>query len=185
LKDKNPSLFEMTKLIVVGGGQRDGELAANAEVLRIKRAIDRYGLENNVVFLGSVDQVKLRKYYSAAHALVVPSLYESFGLVTVEALACGTPVIVSQVGQMKSIVREGKNGFSFRPDDPVSLWQCLENFIEHRNRPWSRTEIREDVIKRFSWENTAEETYRIFESLIQERLRTKTIFQPDGSLLPA
>jgi D-inositol-3-phosphate glycosyltransferase len=185
LKDKNPSLFEMTKLIVVGGGQRDGELAANAEVLRIKRAIDRYGLENNVVFLGSVDQVKLRKYYSAAHALVVPSLYESFGLVTVEALACGTPVIVSQVGQMKSIVREGKNGFSFRPDDPVSLWQCLENFIEHRNRPWSRTEIREDVIKRFSWENTAEETYRIFESLIQKRLRTKTIFQPDGSLLPA
>ncbi len=184
LKDKNPSLFEITKLIVVGGGQKNEELSANEEVSHIQKTIERDGLENNVAFLGSVDQAKLRKYYSAARALVVPSLYESFGLVTVEALACGTPVIVSQVGKMKSIVREGKNGFSFCPNNPVSLWKCLENFMERRNRLWSRTEIREDIIQRFSWENTAEETYWIFESLIQERLRAKTIFQPDGSLLP-
>jgi D-inositol-3-phosphate glycosyltransferase len=184
LREESPALFEKTKLIVVGGGEKDGELAANAEVSRIKREIERFGLRKNVAFLGSVEQGKLRNVYSAANALVVPSLYESFGLVTVEALACGTAVVVSQIDKMKSIVREGKNGFSFFPGNPVSLCQSLEKFYRHRDRFWSRTAIREDVIHRFSWEKTAEKTYRIFEDTIQGSPRAKTIFRPGESLLP-
>jgi len=184
LNKKNLPLFERVKLIVIGGGKKDEELVENKEVSRIKRAIEQHDLKDKVVFLGSVEQANLRKYYSAADALVVPSLYESFGLVTVEALACGTPVIVSQIGKMKSIVKEGKNGFSFRPDDPASLCQSLENVFMHRSRFWSRTSIREDVVQRFSWDNTTEYTYQIFEGLINGRLWPKTIFQPDGSLQP-
>jgi len=184
LNEKNLPLFEKVKLIVIGGGTKDEELVENKEVSRIKRAIEQHDLKDKVVFLGSVEQANLRKYYSAADALVVPSLYESFGLVTVEALACGTPVIVSQIGKMKSIVKEGKNGFSFRPDDPASLCQSLENVFMHRSRLWSRTSIREDVVQRFSWDNTTEDTYQIFEGLINGRLWPKTIFQPGGSLQP-
>ena len=142
------------------------------------------GLEDKVAFLGSVDQSHLRKYYSAADALVVPSLYESFGLVTVEALACGTPVVVSQIGKMKSIVKEGKNGFSFCPGNPVSLSQNLESVFMRYNRLWSRSAIREDVLQRFSWDIAAEETYRIYEGLINRRSWPKTIFQPDVTPQP-
>ena len=184
MKEKNTFLLDRTKLLVAGGGQKDEELAANTEVSRIKRAIVQHGLQNIVVFLGSVKQAELRKYYSNAHALVVPSLYESFGLVTIEALACGTPVLVSQVDRMKSIVKEGKNGFSFRPNDPVSLWQCLERFYDHRSRFWSRTAIREDAIKRFCWENAAEKTVRIFEASIETRGKIRTISPRGESPLP-
>ena len=184
LNEKNLPLFAKVKLIVIGGGKKDEELAENKEVSRIKRAMEQHDLKDKVFFLGSVDQAHLQKYYSAADALVVPSLYESFGLVTVEALACGTPVIVSQIGKMKSIVKEGKNGFSFRPDDPVSLCQSLENVFMHRSRLWSRTSIREDVVQKFSWDKTTEDTYQIFEGLNKGRLWSKTIFQPDGSLQP-
>lgn len=184
MKENSPSLFEKTKLMVVGGGQKDRELSANTEVSRIRKDISQYGLQDTVAFLGSIDQEKLHKYYSAAHALVVPSLYESFGLVTVEALACGTPVIVSRIDRLKSIVREGKNGFSFFPGDPVSLWQNLEKFYTRRNRLWSPTKIREDAIQRFSWESTAELTYRLFKGVIDMRRHSKTIFQPGGSPLP-
>jgi D-inositol-3-phosphate glycosyltransferase len=183
LKDKNLPLLEKIKLIVIGGGKKE-EFAENKEVSRIKRYMEQNGLENKVVFLGSIDQSHLRKYYSAADALVVPSLYESFGLVTVEALACGTPVVVSQIDKMKSIVKDGKNGFSFCPGDPVSLSQSLENVFVHCRRLWSGSTIRQDVLQRFSWDTAAEDTYRIYEDLINRRSWTKTIFQPDGSPQP-
>jgi D-inositol-3-phosphate glycosyltransferase len=184
LNEKNLPLFKKTKLIVIGGGKKDEELAENREVIRIKRIMEQHSLEDKVVFLGSIDQAHLRKYYSAADALVVPSLYESFGLVTVEALACGTPVVVSQIDKMKSIVQEGKNGFSFCPNDPASLCQSLEKMFDFRSKLWSRSSIREDVILRFSWDNTAENTYRVFEDLMSECLGSKTIFQPGGTLQP-
>ncbi len=182
LKKNSSFLSQKAKLVIVGGGKKDEELVLNKEVFRIKGAIEEYGLEKHVIFLGSVDHAQLRKYYSAADVLVVPSLYESFGLVTVEALACGTPVIVSQVDMMKSIVKEGKNGFSFGPDDPVSLWHEIEKLFIHHNQLWSRASIREDIVQRFSWDKTAEKTHRIFKGLIQNHHQAKTIFQPDGSL---
>lgn len=184
LKGNHPSLFEKARLLVIGGGKKDEELSTNKEVIRIKGAIEQHGLKDKVFFLGSVEQTQLQKYYSIADVLVVPSLYESFGLVTVEALACGTPVIVSQIGKMKSIVKEGKNGFSFRPSDPISLWQAIENLHAHRDQLWCRSSIRDDVIQRFSWDSTAEKTYQIFEDLVLKPPQSKTIFQPDGSLQP-
>jgi D-inositol-3-phosphate glycosyltransferase len=184
MKKKDPLLFEKIQLLVIGGGKKEEELFKNEEVSCIKGQVEQHGLKNKVKFLGSIDHSQLHKYYSVADALVVPSLYESFGLVTVEALACGTPVIVSQIGKMRSIVKEGKNGFSFRPDDPISLLHGIENLFIHREQLWSSASIREDVVSRFSWDETAEKTYQIFEDLLKGGLRSKTIFQPDESLQP-
>lgn len=184
IKENNPSLSEKVKLYIIGGGEKEEELSTNEEVSRLERTIDRHGLKDKVIFSGSIDHLQLRKYYSAADALVVPSLYESFGLVTVEALACGTPLLVSQIGEMKSIVIEGKNGYFFRPNDPFSLWQSIEKMCNHGNGLWSRASIREDVIQKFSWDNTAGQTRKIFEELVQKPLRSKTIFRPDESLRP-
>lgn len=182
LENRNPGLFGKSKLVVIGGGNKKEELITNEEVSRIKGQIDQYRLQNKVIFLGSIDQSQLRKYYSAADALVVPSLYESFGLVTVEALACGTPIIVSRIGKMKNIVKEGKNGLSFHPYESASLAKSIENVLTRRGHFWSSASIREDAIRRFSWDVTSEKTYQIFRDLIRRRLESKTIFQPGESL---
>ena len=110
------------------------------------------------------------------------AFYESFGLVPVEALACGTPVVVSQIAEMKNIVQEGKNGFSFRPNDPASLSRVLEYFFSNQHSLWEKEKIRQHIIERFSWENTAEETYSFFKKILKERSSLTTISQPGESL---
>ena len=133
-----------------------------------------------IFFLGSKKQSQLRRYYSASDALVVPSLYESFGLVAVEALACGTPVIASGVGELGSLVQKGKNGFTFHPSNPTSLASCLEHFFSHEKTTWDKQRIRRDVLKNFSWEKTASETYSFLRKIADEKVLLTTRSRPGG-----
>jgi len=185
LKKKDSPLYSQLKLIVVGGGKKGEDVPGNKEFIRIKESIKEKKLSGKVIFLGSKKQSHLHKYYSAAEGLVMPSLYESFGLVPLEAMACGTPVLVSRIGEMRRIVQEGKNGFSFPPDDPSSLVRCLDYFFSNKESLWDREKIRQNVTKNFSWENTAEETYSLFRKLRREKASITTISPHDESLRPA
>jgi len=92
-------------LVVVGG---DGPQAASTRSLaRLAGALD---IQDRVTFTGPVDQEVLPNYYSASDLLAVPSHYESFGLVVLEALACGRPVVATPVGAVETIIRPGING---------------------------------------------------------------------------
>ncbi|NOR14452.1 MAG: glycosyltransferase [Candidatus Aminicenantes bacterium] len=184
IKHDDPGLFSRLHLKIVGGGKKQ-EFVQNREIVRIQQTIEDKNLKDQVFFLGSKRQKELRQHYAAADALVVPSLYESFGLVVVEAMACGTPVLVSKIGKMKSIVREGHSGFSFRPDDPASLAACIRYFFSHQKSLWVGEKIREDVIGRFSWERTADESYGVFRSLIDNPLRPTTTLPRGGNPLQA
>lgn len=180
----NKSLDPLSKelrLIVIGGGKKGSELSYNHEANCVKAAAETFGLTGKIVFLGSIEQKALKDYYSAADALIVPSLYESFGLVVVEALACGTPVLVSNVGKMRTIVKEGKNGFSFAPGSPEALAKVLKEFFKKKNFLWEEAKIRQDIIDRFSWEKTGRETQRVFAGLKQEKILSTTKFRPDES----
>ncbi len=185
LQKKQTALFGRLRLVVIGGGEKTRDFAKNEEIIRIHRAVREKGLEDKVVFLGSKSQSELKKYYSKADALIVPSLYESFGLVVLEALACGTPVLVSQIGKMRTIVKEGRNGFCFLPDSPDSLSDCIEYFYTNTGKLWPKETIRSDIINTFSWERTAEETYRALDCLLMRRKFATTILRPGGSLQPA
>ncbi|MCK4931340.1 MAG: glycosyltransferase [Candidatus Aminicenantes bacterium] len=185
LQKRQTPLFGRLRLVVIGGGEKTRDFAKNEEIIRINRAVREKGLEDKVVFLGSKSQSELKKYYSKADALIVPSLYESFGLVVLEALACGTPVLVSQIGKMRTIVKEGRNGFCFLPDSPDSLSNCIEYFYTNTGKLWPKETIRSDIINTFSWERTAEETYRALDCLLMRRKFATTIFRPGGSLQPA
>jgi len=66
-----------------------------------------FQLDDLIMFIGSLSQETLPYYYSAAEVCVMPSLYESFGMVALEAMACGTPVIASRVGGLTYTVRDG------------------------------------------------------------------------------
>ncbi len=180
----NKSLDPLSKelrLIVIGGGKKGSELSYNHEVNRVKAAAETFGLTGKIVFMGSIEQKALKGYYCAAATLIVPSLYESFGLVVVEALACGTPVLVSNVGKMRTIVKEGKNGFSFAPGSPEALAKGLKEFFKKKDFLWEEAKIRQDIIDRFSWEKTGRETQRVFASLKQEKILSTTKFRPDES----
>jgi D-inositol-3-phosphate glycosyltransferase len=184
LKRDDSSLYGLLKLAIIGGGRKDKELLQNKEYNRLQRAIKKKNLEGKIIFLGSKKQSQLRRYYSASDALVVPSLYESFGLVAVEALACGTPVIVSKIGELGFLVREGKNGFSFHSNDPASLADCFRHFFSREKNIWEKQRIRRDILKNFSWEKTASETYSFLEKVAEEWAPLTTIFQPGGTLRP-
>jgi D-inositol-3-phosphate glycosyltransferase len=185
LKKKDLPLYSQLKLIVVGGGRKSEDLPGNKEFMRIKESIREKKLKGKVIFLGSKKQSHLHKYYSVAEALVMPSLYESFGLVPVEAMACGTPVLVSRIGEMKRFVQEEKNGFSFPPNNPSSLARSMEHLFSNKERLWDGEKIRQNVVKNFSWEKTAEETYSLFRKLRREKALITTISPPDESLRPA
>ena len=82
-----------------------------------------------MLFLGKQSQDTLPYYYSAAEIVLVPSHYESFGLVALEAMACGTPVIATQVGGLSHLVRDGFTGYTIPDDDPHALEQSMTQLI--------------------------------------------------------
>ena len=112
------AMADTTRLVVVGGDpdsdQLVGELGALARLV---------GVAERVTFAGAVPQRDLPWYYSAADVLVLPSHYESFGMVALEAMACGTPVVVSRVGGLKSFVRNGESGY-------LVPWRCSDPFSQ-------------------------------------------------------
>ena len=92
---------------------------------------DELGLGEVVTFLGKRAQETLPDYYVAADVVVMPSLYESFGMVALEAMACGTPVVASQVGGLAYLVRDGETGYLVPDRDPAELADRLSRLLSN------------------------------------------------------
>jgi len=112
-------------LAIIGGEPDASPREMSAEMARLQKLCDDLCMGGMVVFLGKRGQDTLPYYYSAAEVLVMPSLYESFGMVALEAMACGTPVIASQVGGLAYLVRDGETGFTIPDNDPDALCEKL------------------------------------------------------------
>jgi D-inositol-3-phosphate glycosyltransferase len=140
--------YKRLRLLVVGG---DGQ--QTPEFQDLHRLSQKLGIQDSVTFVGRIEQDKLPPYYSAADVLVVPSHYESFGLVALESLASGTPVVATRVGAMESILKEGESGQVVSNGSPRLLADGIEAFISGSNG-LSAGAIRATV-SRFSWANVA------------------------------
>ena len=116
-------------LSVIGGAMEGDPITANGEMIRLHALREEHGLTDMITFLGSRDQDKLPYYYSAADAVVVPSHYESFGMVALEAMACGTPVVASHVGGLAYLIQNGVTGYTVPVDDPHELAARLQDLI--------------------------------------------------------
>ncbi len=120
LRDRGVCECDQLALSIIGGDP-DDPAARNAELARIMALRDELALEGLVTFLGKQDQDTLPDYYAAADAVVMPSHYESFGMVALEAMACGTPVIASEVGGLAFLIKDGETGYHVPDRDPGAL----------------------------------------------------------------
>ena len=123
---RHPDWMPNLCVAIIGGDPSQGEQARNAEMARLHALREELGIGDLVTFLGAKDQDTLQYYYSAAEMVVVPSHYESFGMVALEAMACGTPVIASEVGGLAFVVRDGVTGFHVPERDPDALAARVE-----------------------------------------------------------
>ncbi len=141
-----------TKLVLIGGDEN-----SQYEMERLQRLSRDLHIEDSVTFLGSIKQERLPYFYSAADVCVIPSYYESFGLVTLESLACGTPVVATDVGDFKSIIRQGETGYVVMDNTPHRLAEKIDLLLSKPGSDMkSALSIRESVTE-FSWSNIAQQ----------------------------
>lgn len=153
-------------LIIIGGNPNDTPQRMGAEMVRLREMCSELCLDRTVLFLGKKDQSFLHYYYSAADALVMPSHYESFGMVALEAMACGTPVIASNVGGLSHLIKDGETGFHVPSGDVETLCQklsCIEYEQDTRLRIGKNAS---EYAKLFSWKKIADQVIRVYEELI-------------------
>lgn len=135
------------KLLIVGSGPLENKLRA---------LVEKTGIAANVVFVGSVAHWSLAEYYATADVLIGPSLREGFGLVFVEAMACGCPVIASDLPGVADIIEDGKTGFCIRPRDSQAIaGKTIEVLQDRSLREQVKSQARADVAARFSARSAA------------------------------
>lgn len=153
------------KLIIIGGNDH-----FQPELQRLKWFTRELGIQDLVMFAGRVKQEDLPLYYNAADVVVVPSYHESFGLVALESLACGTPVVATKVGGLENIIEEGQNGYLVTNDVPHSMADKIELLLTKpdagANSPGS---IRDSVTK-YSWSNIADGLIEEYKVLYENRV---------------
>jgi D-inositol-3-phosphate glycosyltransferase len=128
----------------------------------------QYGLEDMVIFLGRHGQDTLPYYYSAAEAVVVPSHYESFGLVALEAMACGTPVVASQVGGLAFLVQDGVTGYHVPVGEPDALCDRLTALFSN---PELRTKLGQQAAtfaRQYAWDKIAARIVALYEDVLKQ-----------------
>jgi D-inositol-3-phosphate glycosyltransferase len=163
-----PSLTEKLCISIIGGnpgGEADDE---QTEFQRLNALKEELGLGDLVTFLGAKDQDTLVNYYSAAEVVVMPSHYESFGMVALEAMACGTPVIASDVGGLTYVVEDNFNGYLVPSQDYAAMAEKITLLLRY---PSLRDHLGEQArrwVERFSWSIIADDILRVYNKMVKE-----------------
>jgi D-inositol-3-phosphate glycosyltransferase len=165
LKSQDPSLTASLCLAVIGGSPADGEDAAT-EMGRLREIRRDLQIEDTVTFLGQKAQDTLPYYYSAAEVVVVPSHYESFGLVALEAMACGTPVVASETGGLVFLVRDGETGFHVPTGDPEALAERLRQLLTDEVLRHRLGQQAAEYARRYAWPIVADQVIDLYQSTL-------------------
>jgi D-inositol-3-phosphate glycosyltransferase len=164
---RRPDLRGELCLLVVGGALDPGDDAPETEkVQELRRLVHEHRMEDSVDFVGSVDQDRLALWYSAADLCAVPSLTESFGLVALEAMACGVPVVATRVGGLQTVVEDGGSGLLVAPGDHAALAEAMEQVLmDHRLRMHLAHGARERA-EQFTWHRVGDGIESTYERVL-------------------
>jgi D-inositol-3-phosphate glycosyltransferase len=152
--------------LIIIGGELDADGQNNSkEMKNLRKMVTKMNLQERVAFWGSQRQDFLPYFYSAARALVLPSRYESFGMVALEAMASGTPVIASRVGGLQYTVEDDQSGLLFTEGDWQMLSESIREVIE--NRPLKERLVKAALarVKKYSWPRIARKIVSLYRSL--------------------
>ncbi len=162
--------------VAIIGGNTDDEVSdPNSEMARLQKMCIENGIGDLVLFLGKRDQDALPYYYSAADVVVMPSHYESFGMVALEAMACGTPVVASQVGGLAFLVKDEQTGYVIPSDDPDILADRLDALLEN-------PDLREKLGKQaaayalgYDWSIIAGQVADLYRQVIDQQIQRQKV----------
>lgn len=154
-------------LAIIGGDPTASPEQMTVEMARLQKLCEVLGLDKSVVFLGKRDQDKLPYYYSAAEVLVMPSHYESFGMVALEAMACGTPVIASEVGGLAYLVRDGETGFTIPAEEPKMLCEKLTWLLNDTELHGKMSAQAAAYAQDYAWEKIARQIVDVYHELVK------------------
>jgi D-inositol-3-phosphate glycosyltransferase len=149
-------------VMVIGGDPGN----PHAEMQHLQGLRDSLSVANVVTFLGKRPQTELPSYYSAAQAVVMPSQYESFGMVALEAMACGTPVVASGVGGLLYLIRDGRTGFHIPDSDPAALADKLQRLLSDERLRQELGRHAANVARAYSWERITDQMLTLYESAL-------------------
>jgi glycogen(starch) synthase len=148
------------KIIIVGNGYMRDQLA---------NVVKGMGLTHKVLFTGFVDDETLRKLQICADVSVVPSLFEPFGIVALEAMAAKSPVVVSDTGGLSEIVNHDVDGVKVYTDNPDSLaWGITRALTDETYANKLRTNAYKKVLEKYNWDKIAQQTKNIYETVLSD-----------------
>ena len=156
-------------LLVIGGDENSSDRMEASEMRKLKRLTAVLGLKNAVTFLGAQKQDTLPFFYSVAEMCVLPSRYESFGMVALEAMSCGTPVIASKVGGLISVIQDRSTGFLVPEDNEIVLAEKMLSLMKDptlKDTMGNRTRAK---AQEFRWEEIAHQMITLYRCLVEEK----------------
>jgi D-inositol-3-phosphate glycosyltransferase len=159
--------LEPVHLAIIGGEPSASPREMSAEMARLQKLCDDLCVGQTVVFLGKRDQDKLPYYYSAAELVVMPSHYESFGMVALEAMACGTPVIASEVGGLAYLVRDGETGFTIPDQEPETLCEKISWLLNDHDLHMTMGQRAVEYAQDYAWEKVASQIVDVYRGLVE------------------
>jgi D-inositol-3-phosphate glycosyltransferase len=166
-------------LAVIGGDPNLTNQDMSGEMARLQKLCQEMGIGDTVIFLGKRSQDSLPYYYSAADVVIVPSHYESFGMVALEAMACGTPVVASQVGGLAFLVQDGVTGYVVPDDDPAALGDRLAQLILNPDLRQKLGEQATYYAQDYSWENITSRMKTLYTGLLEQRMHSSLVLSKE------
>ncbi len=163
------------QVLIIGGDASVPPEQMDAELARLMRLCNELDLDDLVTFMGKQGQDVLPDYYSAADVVVMPSYYESFGMVALEAMACGTPVVASRVGGLLFTVVDGVTGMHARSGDPNSLAEKLQRLMLDPDLRARLGRQAWQMAQRYAWPRIGDRIEGLF-----RRLRAETSPEDDA-----
>jgi glycosyltransferase involved in cell wall biosynthesis len=172
------------RLVIVGGS--DPEQADGQERLRIEQLVHELGIAAQTSFVGRVGHDRLPLYYTAADVCAIPSYYEPFGLVAIESMACGTPVVASDVGGLRFTVVPEETGLLVPPQNAEVLAGAIERILT--DDLWAnhaRRQASARVQQNFSWTGVAIQLSDLYRRLLAQSLLGTPFHSIDAPPYPA
>jgi glycosyltransferase involved in cell wall biosynthesis len=173
------------RLVIVGGESDEPDETITPEIGRLKNIAAEENVLQQVAFTGRRRRNMLKYFYAAADVFITTPWYEPFGITPLEAMACGTPVIGSNVGGIKYSVKDGETGFLVPPKNPGALAQKIEMLVTNDAllATMKRNAVKR-VNKYFTWASVANSVHCLYEQMVakQKKHASKIILLPELSL---